>query len=128
MPTTLLRSRPGARVTVRGGRRTQQFIQRAQGLTGEKLAEFMAEILRNEFLPVLQGRVPRRTGRLARSLNIRRRGSVIELRGVFYGYLVRDRRDGRSVVEIAMDIIAADKQRLTGLLAARVRRYLGGGG
>ena len=126
MPTaTIASGRQGASITVRGGHRVQRIVQKAQGLTGAKLAQFMAEILRDELLPVLKSRVPKRTGRMAQSLEIRCRGSAVELRGRWYGALVRHRDTRQRVAEIAMDIFQADQQRYTQLLAAKVRAYLG---
>jgi len=115
----------GASVTVRGGRRLERILMRYRGLTAEKLAEFTADVLRQELLPVLKSRVPRRTGRMARSLEIRRRGARVELRGVWYGPFVNRNTNRPTVEETAMDILAADKARIVQLIVAKVRAFVG---
>ena len=112
------------RVTIRGGQRLRRFIQRAEGLTGERLAQITARILRNYVLPRIRSRAPRRTGRLRRSLRIIQRGSRIELRGVFYTPMVRD-STGKSVEDIAMDIIEENRDEIRAQIRTQVRRELG---
>lgn len=124
MPTTIATSRPGVSVQIRGGGRTARFVMRAQQLTPERLARIAAEVLREVVLPILKSRVPKRTGRLSRSLNIRHRGGVVELRGDFYGPLVnRGQRD--SVAAIAMDIVEQRRDEIRDGIAKGVRAFLG---
>ena len=112
------------RVTIRGGQRLRRFIARAEGLTGERLAKITARIIRNYVLPRIRSRVPFRTGRLRRSLRVIQRGSRIELRGAFYAPMVRDSA-GKSVEDIAMDVIEESRNEIRGLIRAEVRRELG---
>ena len=66
-------------VRVKGGAKLRRFI--AQQPTGEQAAaKFVA------MFPIAQLRAsaPRRSGRLAQSLHLVRRGTSIELRGIFY--------------------------------------------
>ena len=53
-------------------------------------------------IETLRANVPKRTGRLARSLVLRRRGSAVELHGLFYGRF----EPNRSVIEATVIALA----------------------
>ena len=125
MVATVLRGRPGASVTIRGGGRVKRILMRSRGITPEVLARITAEVLRQELLPLLRSRVPRRTGRLARSLVIRHRGGAVELRGTFYAPVVRWNNGRDSVAAAAMDILESNRDDIIKAIAAQIRQRLG---
>lgn len=114
-----------SRVTIRGGRKLARFLERAAGLTNERLAKIMATVLRRTLLPALRTLVPSRTGKLKRSLNIVQRGENIELRSVFYGRLVPIGSARDSLAEVAIDWLNENRVTIKAQLTLEVRRELG---
>lgn len=124
MPTVT--GKAGAsRVTIRGGRKLARFLERAAGLTDERLAKIMATVLRRTLLPALRTLTPVRTGKLRRSLKIIQRGDTIELRAVFYGRMVRIGPGGERLAELAIDWLNRNRPTIKAQLSAEVRRELG---
>ena len=114
-----------SRVTIRGGRKLARFIERAAGLTNERLAKIMATVLRRRLLPALRSLVPSRTGRLKRSLKIVQRGENIELRSVFYGRLIPIGSARDSLAEVAIDWLNENRVAIRAQLALEVKKELG---
>ena len=114
-----------SRVTIRGGAKLARFLERAAGLTSERLAKIMATVLRRTMLPALRTLVPTRTGKLKRSLNIVQRGENIELRSVFYGRLVPIGTGRDSLAEVAIDWLNANRVAIRAQLKFEVRKELG---
>ena len=86
----------------------------------------MANILRAVVLPQLRARAPKRTGALQRSLKVIRRGSAIELRGLFYGRFVSAQgQPGKTVARLAMQIIEDNRDQIRERLKVAIRRELG---
>lgn len=116
----------GGAVTVRGGGKLRKFVSDFRGLSNEKVAAIIATILRREMLPELKRRAPKRTGALQRSLKIVRRGSSVELRGIFYGRFVALRdAPGLTIARLALTILEEKRSRIRTLLADAIRRELG---
>ena len=81
----------GGQVSLRieGGERLRRFIFRASN--PQLVNRLAAQSMKRRLLPPLKQKMPRRTGALIRSLEIRQgTGGRIELWGVFYGTLVRN--------------------------------------
>ena len=114
-----------SRVTIRGGRKLARFLERAAGLTNERLAKIMATVLRRRLLPALRSLVPSRTGKLKRSLNIVQRGENIELRSVFYGRLIPIGSARDSLAEVAIDWLNENRVAIRAQLALEVKKELG---
>lgn len=77
------RGGPQLHVSIRGGSRLRSFVQEARdGETAEGLAR---QFVRSFPMGALRNAVPRRTGRLAGSLRLERRGAAVELHGAWYG-------------------------------------------
>ena len=114
-----------AGVTIRGGRKLARFLERAAGLTNERLAKIMATVLRRTMLPALRTLVPTRTGKLGKSLNIVQRGENIELRAVFYGRFVPIGSARDSLAETAIDWLNANRAAIRSQLKLEVRKELG---
>ncbi len=110
-------------VTIRGGRKLQRFIERARD--PEVLGRIVAKVLRRFLIPALKSRVPRRTGKLSRSLKIVQRGPAIELRGIFYGRFLRIGPSRDTIAELAMDIIASNRAAIIAMIRAEYRREVG---
>ena len=118
--------RAGAsRVTIRGGKKLARFLERAAGLTNERLAKIMATVLRRRLLPALRSLVPSRTGKLKRSLNIVQRGENIELRSVFYGRLIPIGSARDSLAEVAIDWLNENRVAIRAQLKLEVKKELG---
>ena len=116
----------GGSVTVRGGERLRKFISDFQGLSNERVAALMADILRSVVLPQLRARAPKRTGALVRSLKVVRRGSGIELRGLFYGRFTSvPGQPGKTVARLAMEIIEDNRDQIRERLKVAILRELG---
>ena len=113
-----------SRVTVRGGGKLARFLERAAGLTNERLAKIMATVLRRTMLPALRSIVPSRTGRLKRSLKIVQRGENIELRSVFYGRLVPIGSSGDRLAEVAVDWLNQNRVTIRAQLKLAIRKEL----
>ena len=113
-----------SRVTIRGGKKLARFLEKAAGLTSERLAAIMATVLRRTMLPALRTLVPSRTGRLKRSLKIIQRGENIELRAVFYGRLIPIGSGRDSLAEVAIDWLNQNRVTIRAQLKAEVRREL----
>ena len=111
-------------MTITGGGRLRRILANSRGLTGNVLARIVADVLRRVLLPEVRNRLPRRTGRLARSLIIRQRGDAVELRAVFYGNLVRVPGAG-SVAALAMDVLEAQKGNIDAAIERGIRSHLG---
>ena len=114
-----------SRVTIRGGRKLARFLERAAGLTNERLAAIMATVLRRTMLPALRTLVPVRTGKLKRSLKIIQRGENIELRAVFYGRLVPIGTGRNNLAEVAVDWLNDNRVTIKEQLKLEVKRELG---
>ena len=112
-------------VTIRGGRKLARFLERASGLTDERLAAVMATVLRRTLLPAMRTLTPVRTGKLRRSLKIIQRGKNIELRAIFYGRMVRIGPNGERLAELAIDWLNANRVAIKAQLKLEVRKELG---
>ena len=79
----------GGRLTlkIKGGAKLRRFIFNASN--PRLVALLAAESIRRRVLPSLKAAMPRRTGALIRSLEIRVNRTNIELWGVFYATLVK---------------------------------------
>ena len=116
----------GGSVTVRGGGKLRKFVSDFRGLSNERVAALIAGILRREMLPELRRRAPKRTGALQRSLRIARRGSSVELRGIFYGRFVSIKGSpGLTIARLALNILEEKRSRIRTLLGDAIRRELG---
>ena len=71
---------------VRGGDKLRRFIFNANNPV--LVAKLATAAVRRLILPALKQRMPRRTGDLINSLQIRQKGSRIELWGIFYSTFV----------------------------------------
>lgn len=71
---------------VRGGEKLRRFIFNANNPV--LVAKLATEAVRRYILPQLKQRLPRRTGDMVNSLQIRQKGSRIELWGIFYSSYV----------------------------------------
>ena len=114
----------GSRVTIRGGRKLARFLERAAGLTNERLAAIMAKVLRRTMLPALRQLVPSRTGKLRRSLKIIQRGENIELRSIFYGRLVPVGSARDTLAEVAIDWLNQNRVAVKAQLKLEIRKEL----
>ena len=114
-----------SRVTIRGGRKLARFLERATGLTNERLAAIMATVLRRTLLPALRTLVPSRTGKLKRSLKIIQRGENIELRAIFYGRLIPIGSGRDSLAEVAIDWLNQNRVAIRPQLKFEVKKELG---
>ena len=114
-----------SRITIRGGRKLARFLEKASGLTPERLAALMARVLSRTMLPALRTLVPSRTGRLKRSLKIIQRGADIELRAIFYGRLVPIGTARDSLAEVAIDWLNENRVIIKAQLRLEVRKELG---
>ena len=79
-------------VRVTGGRKFKRFIA-----TGEKRlgARFARRFVKSFPLALYRADLPKKTGKLRRSIRLVQRGGTVELRGVGYGKQVRWRLPGR---------------------------------
>ena len=109
----------GIRFFVRhsGGERLQRHLK-IQG-DDELKARLFAEVLRRELLPELRRLVPRRTGRLQKSLRIVQRGTEVSLRGVFYGNLVVF-QGGKTVASVNQDLFGKRHRELALLVHRKI--------
>lgn len=85
--------RVGANIEIKGLERVLARLNQLQRESAERAA---AEIAMRFPIAQLRGEVPKRTGRLRRSLRVVQRGNRITLEGVWYGRVVRW-SGGRSV-------------------------------
>ena len=116
----------GGSVTVRGGDKLRKFVSDFRGLSNERVAALMVNILRAVVLPQLRQRAPKRTGALQRSLKVVQRGSAIELRGLFYGRFVAIKGNPElTVARLAMQIIEDNRDQIRERLKEAIRRELG---
>ena len=97
----------GARVT--GGKRLDKFLISAA--SGEDLRlraiEWLEKFVALFPMSSLRSQVPNRTGRLARSLKLVRRGTTIELQGEFYGAF----KPSRAKIEAVFSQLARETAR-----------------
>ena len=119
------RTAGGANVTITGGGKLRRFFAAADRLNDHKIAEIMARILRRILLPELRSQVPRRTGKLQRSLVIIQRGAAGELRGIFYGRFIAAGPSRDNVAAIAMRIIESRRPEIYQQLKLALRQELG---
>ena len=73
-------------VRIKGGKKLRRFIFNANN--PRLVARLAAEAIRRRILPSLKTAMPRRTGALITSLEIRQNGVRIELWGIFYARYV----------------------------------------
>lgn len=95
---------PGGSVSVRirGGDKLRRFIFNANNPI--LLARLAADAVRRLVLPALKVRMPRRTGDMINSLQIRQNAQRIELWGIFYSSYVTVNGQ-RVVINELMDLI-----------------------
>ena len=89
-------------VRIKGGQKLRRFIFNANN--PRLVARLAAESIRRRILPSLKSAMPRRTGALITSLEIRQNGVRIELWGIFYARYVTV-GGVRVVIDELMDLI-----------------------
>ena len=122
------RYRESVRIEVRGprgGRKLRRFMnQQKSGEVRRRYMRYIEDGLHREYLPEMRQRVPRRTGRLAKSFQLDRskRGFELRSRGIGYATLVAFKhpsRGARTVREISAQVV---RERLPGIAARAIRR------
>lgn len=101
----------GSGITIRGGDNIRRFIVRISNPV--ESAKIVARVLRKRFLPFLRMLVPRRTGRLLRTLRIRRLGHIVRLEAVWYANMIRTKGQGQSIAQLAYQVL---NDQLNGIL------------
>ena len=89
-------------VRIKGGDKLRRFIFNANN--PRLVARLAAESIRRRILPSLKSAMPRRTGALITSLEIRQNGVRIELWGIFYARYVTV-NGVRVVISELMDLV-----------------------
>ena len=89
-------------VRIKGGKKLRRFIFNANN--PRLVAQLAAESIRRNILPSLKAAMPRRTGALITSLEIRQNGVRIELWGIFYARYVTV-GGVRVVIDVLMDLL-----------------------
>ena len=89
-------------VRIKGGQKLRRFIFNANN--PRLVAQLAAESIRRNILPSLKAAMPRRTGALITSLEIRQNGVRIELWGIFYARYVTV-NGVRIVIDVLMDLL-----------------------
>ena len=87
---------------IKGGKKLRRFIFNANN--PRLVARLAAEAIRRHILPSLKAAMPRRTGALITSLEIRQNGVRIELWGIFYARYVTV-NGVRVVIDVLMDLL-----------------------
>ena len=87
---------------IKGGKKLRRFIFNANN--PRLVARLAAESIRRNILPSLKAAMPRRTGALITSLEIRQNGVRIELWGIFYARYVTI-GGVRVVINVLMDLL-----------------------
>ena len=72
-------------------------------------------------MPALRGMIPERSGRLKRSLRLRRVGTTIELTAIFYGNFARLGPNGRTVRDMFLDLVKRHEGAIREAVAAAQR-------
>ena len=112
----------GTSLRVKGGDKIRRFVFRVSN--PELVTKLAAASMRRRLLPKLKAAMPRRTGAMMSHLEIRQgRGGQVELWGIFYSGLVREKGGGGLVLIPKVMEILEDERRaiandvLRGLLA-----------
>ena len=108
-----------ATVAIRGGKRLRRFVTDADDPMLAVNAAY--PVLQNLVMPALRSRVPVRSGKLRRTLRLRRVGTTIELTAVWYGQLVRIGNRKVSVQDIFLDLVEEYAPQIRAAIRAAVR-------
>ena len=108
-------------ITVKGGKKLTRFIREVTDPEFE--LAILSKVLRQYIVPMLKRFAPRRTGRLRRSVRVVRRGATLEVRGAFYGHLVKFSYKGQPVTmpELTVVLIVENKARVRELYRQAIR-------
>ena len=110
-------------ITIRGGRRVQNFILDFPNFANIQVLHALRDVIDTHVIQPLRARLPRRSGRLYRTLHVVVRDGGLQVRGVFYGRLVHLRQPiagKRSLPEIVLELIGQQREAIRGA----VRREL----
>lgn len=112
-------------VTVRGGARLRRFFFDFERASEAAVARALAKVIRQSVIPALRTSVPRRTGRLRRSLRVVQREQHVEIRSVFYGRFIRLQPDGDTLAERALQLIEGRRDSIRAQVEIELRQELG---
>ena len=95
---------PQVTVRVKGGAKIRRFV--FGNISNPTLAATAAyEVINRVVMPQLRSRIPERSGRLKRTLRLRRVGTTIELTSIFYGNFAKIGPGGRTVRDMFLDLV-----------------------
>ena len=114
-------------VTVQGGGKLARFVERVTDPQFE--IRIFTKVLRNFIVPELRRHAPVRTGKLRRSIRVIQRGGGVEIRGQFYGQLVRFRSPVSGQIVnmpgLTIEVILRNKARIVAEYRAAVQAAIG---
>ena len=95
---------PQVTVRVKGGHAVRRFV--FGNINNPTLAATAAfGVINRLVMPALRQRIPVRSGRLKKTLRLRRVGTTIELTSIFYGNFAVIGPGGRTVRDIFLDLV-----------------------
>ena len=114
-----------ATATVRGGRKLARFLQRSKNkkVTGDAVARALTKVIRRTILPKVRALLPKRTGRLRKSLRAIQIKSTVEIRVVFYGRF--QKVGSQTAAEAVVDMIEANRSAIKAQVKIELRNALG---
>ena len=107
-------------VRVKGGHAIRRFV--FGNINNPALAAIAAYgVINRVVMPALRSQIPERSGRLKRTLRLRRVGTTIELTSIFYGNFTRIGPGSRLVRDIFLDLVKRHEGAIREAVAAAQR-------